>query len=241
MRKCEQALVRLTVGRRQLSLCRRVRLRVSESDVPNIVIRRLPLYARELGLLEAAGRAYVSSKELGSRLDMAPAQIRKDLSYFGRFGKQGLGYDVRDLQAQLRGILGLNGRVHRMVLVGVGQLGRAVLDYSGFREQGFHVVRAFDSDPEVVGGVIADVQIADIAELPDYLAASPVQLAIVAVPADAARSVVETLVKGCVNAILSYAPIATAVPEGVQLRQIDPVMELQSMAYYLAQDERADD
>ena len=210
---------------------------MSESTVPNIVIRRLPLYARELGLLEAEGRAYISSKELGNRLDVTPAQIRKDLSYFGRFGRQGRGYDVGDLRQRLRRILGLDGRVQRMVLVGVGQLGRAVLDYAGFPMQGFHVVRAFDSDPEVIGRVIADVQVDDVADLPGYLERQPVALAIVTVPAAAARSVVETLVDGGVNAILSYAPIATAVPDGVHLRQIDPVMELQSMAYYIRQGE----
>lgn len=212
---------------------------MSEFEVPNIVIRRLPLYARELGLLEAEGRAYVSSEELGNRLDVMPAQIRKDLSYFGRFGKQGQGYDVRDLRRRLREILGLNGRQRPMVLVGVGQLGRAVLDYPGFPAQGFHVARAFDSDPAVIGSVIAGVPIEDIAGLPAYLSEHRTPLAIVAVPADAARGVVETLVAGGVNAILSYAPIAVAVPEGVQLRQIDPVMELQSMAYYLPSEDEA--
>ena len=210
---------------------------MSETIIPDIVVRRLPLYARELGLLESEGRAYISSQELGDRLDVTPAQIRKDLSYFGRFGTQGRGYDVGDLRQRLRRILGLDGRVQRMVLVGVGHLGRAVLGYPGFPIQGFHVVRAFDSDPDVVGRVIADVQIDHISELPTYLNRNPVALGIVAVPAEAARPVVETLVEGGVNAILSYAPIATTVPEGVHLRQIDPVMELQSMAYYIRQDE----
>ncbi len=209
---------------------------MSEPIVPDIVVRRLPLYARELGLLEGEGRTYISSKELGDRLDVTPAQIRKDLSYFGRFGTQGRGYDVVDLRRRLRQILGIDGRVQRMVLIGVGHLGRAVLGYPGFPLQGFHVVRAFDSDPGVIGRVIADVQIDDISELPSYLGRHRIALAIVAVPAAAARSVVETLVAGGVSAILSYAPIATAVPEGVYLRQIDPVMELQSMAYYIRRD-----
>ena len=126
-----------------------------------------------------------------------------------------------------------------MVLVGVGQLGRAVLDYPGFPAQGFHVVRAFDSDPDVIDSVIADVQIDDIAGLPAYLREHRTPLAIVAVPADAARSVIETLVAGGVNAILSYAPVAATVPDGVQLRQIDPVMELQSMAYHLHQNNQS--
>ena len=210
---------------------------MAETDVPDIVIRRLPLYARELGLLESEGRSYISSKELGDRLHVTPAQIRKDLSYFGRFGTQGRGYDVVDLRQRLRKILGLDGGVQQMVLVGVGHLGRAVLGYPGFPIQGFHVVRGFDSHPDVVGSVIEGVQIDHISDLPAYLQRHRVALAIVAVPAEAARSVVEQLVAGGVNAILSYAPVTTTVPSGVHLRQIDPVMELQSMAYYIQQDE----
>lgn len=202
-------------------------------DVPDIVIRRLPRYVRELGLLESEGQTRVSSRELGDRLDVTPAQIRRDLSYFGRFGKKGRGYDVGDLHQRLRQILGIDERIQPMVLVGVGHLGRAVLGYPGFPDQGFHVVRAFDSDLNVIGERIAGVQIDDIRELPTYLDQGPAALAIVAVPASAARSVVETLVAGGVNAILSYAPVATTVPEGVVLRQIDPVLELQSMAYYI--------
>ncbi len=206
---------------------------MSETEIPDIVIRRLPLYARELGLLAGEGRDFISSQELGQRLGVTPAQIRKDLSYFGRFGKRGRGYEVLGLRDRLRSILGLNGRVKEMVLVGVGQLGRAVLGYAGFRRGGFEVVRVFDSDPKQIGRDVESHRVADVVTLPEYLKRTRVSMGIVAVPAEAAPSVIDMLVSGGVRAILSYAPITTSVPPDVHLRQIDPVMELESMAYYL--------
>ena len=202
-------------------------------EVPDIVVRRLPLYARELGLIIEEGHEFVSSQELGRRLDMTPAQIRKDFANFGRMGRQGRGYDARALHRHLRGLLGLEGPEQAMVLVGVGQLGGAVLRYGGFPEQGFRVVRGFDSDKRQVGRKIEDVEISHIDELPQFLAKNDVRIGIVAVPGRQAQSVIETLVTGGVQAILSYAPITTTVPEGILLRRIDPVMELQGMAFYL--------
>ncbi len=206
---------------------------MTEPIIPDIVIRRLPLYARELGILASEGRDYTSSQELGDRLGVTPAQIRKDLSYFGRFGKRGRGYDVIALHERIRSILGLNGRVKEMVLVGVGQLGRAVLGYRGFVAGGFDVVRAFDSDPDLIGRIIGRHRVEDVSQLPEYLRKSRVAMGIVAVPSSVAPSVISTLVEGGVRAILSYAPVSMAVPTGVQLRQIDPVMVLESMSYYL--------
>lgn len=206
---------------------------MSEIEIPDIVIRRLPLYARELGLLASEGRDFISSQELGRRLGVTPAQIRKDLSYFGRFGKRGRGYEVLSLRERLRSILGLNGRVKEMVLVGVGQLGRAVLGYGGFQLGGFEVVRVFDSDPSQIGRKIDSYRVDDVSTLSEYLQKTRVSMGIVAVPAEAAPSVIDTLIDGGVRAILSYAPVTMSVPQGVRLRQIDPVMELESMAYYL--------
>ena len=206
---------------------------MNEIEIPDIVIRRLPLYARELGILAGEGCEFISSQELGYRLGVTPAQIRKDLSYFGRFGKRGRGYEVIALRDRLRSILGLNGRVKEMVLVGVGQLGSAVLGYGGFRRGGFEVVRVFDSDPNQIGRKVHNHRVDDVTTLPEYLRKTRVAMGIVAVPADAALSVIDTLVEGGVRAILSYAPVTKSVPSGVRLRQIDPVMELESMAYYL--------
>jgi redox-sensing transcriptional repressor len=201
-------------------------------EIPEVVIERLPIYARAVQRLAEAGREVVSSQELGDQLGVTPAQIRKDLSYFGRFGKQGRGYNVQRLHEELRQILGLDRR-WTMALVGVGHLGKAILHYGGFAPQGFHVVAAFDSDPETIGQEIAGLQVQDVRDLGTSLAANPVDIGIVAVPAERAREMVKLLVDSGVRAILNYAPIAMQVPAGVHIRPIDPVLALQSMTFYV--------
>jgi len=204
-------------------------------EIPEVVIDRLPLYARALAGLEARGREVVSSQELAQHVfgDIkGAAQIRKDLSYFGRFGKQGRGYNVRRLLEELRQILGLD-RHWRMALVGVGRLGRAILGYEGFAPQGFRIAEAFDADPAVVGTRVDGLVIKHTDELEKVLAASPVDVGIVAVPAESAQKVIDALVRCGVSAILDYAPSAGHVPRGVQMKRIDPVLSLQSMTYYL--------
>jgi redox-sensing transcriptional repressor len=205
-------------------------------QIPPVVIDRLPLYARALASLEAQGREVVSSQELGALLGVTPAQIRKDLSYFGRFGKQGRGYNVLKLLDELRRILGLN-RQWRMVLVGTGRLGRAILGYQGFSPQGFRIVEAFDSDGSMIGKKLDGLVVHDTAELENVLRDTRVDIGIVAVPAETAQKVIDALVRSGVRAILNYAPIAAQVPKSVQIRRVDPVLALQGMTYYLkAQD-----
>lgn len=201
-------------------------------EIPDVVISRLPVYARALTLLQNQGRDVVSSQELGQELGVTPAQIRKDLSYFGRFGKQGRGYDVRQLLERLRHILGMD-REWRLALVGVGRLGQAILGYGGFSPQGYRVVRAFDSDPDQIGRVQSGVMVEDVRNLETSLRAQPVDIGIVAVPAHAAQHVIDVLVAGGVRSILNYAPMVGRVPPGVRLQPIDPVLQLQSMTYYL--------
>ena len=197
-----------------------------------MVVERLPLYARALALLQYEGQEVVSSAELGERLRVTPAQIRKDLSYFGRFGKQGRGYNVSKLLRELRLILGLD-RQWRMALIGVGELGRAILEYGGFAPQGFRIVQAFDVNPDVVGKELGSLVIKDVSELEQTLAAEPVDIGIVAVPAQAAQQVIDALVRCGVKAILNYAPIPVRKPPAVEVRPVDPVLQLQRMAYYL--------
>jgi redox-sensing transcriptional repressor len=201
-------------------------------EIPTVVIDRLPLYARALSSLEAEGREVVSSQELGVRLAVTPAQIRKDLSYFGRFGKQGRGYNVRRLLGELRQILGLE-RQWKMALVGVGRLGRAILGYQGFIPQGFHIVAAFDVDPKTVGRTVGGLTVKPVEKLEKTLAADQIDIGIVAVPADHAQKVIDCLIRCGVRAILTYAPVSAQVPDGVQIRRIDPVLTLQGMTYYL--------
>jgi redox-sensing transcriptional repressor len=208
-------------------------------EIPPVVIDRLPIYARALSALEAEAREVVSSQELGTRLGVTPAQIRKDLSYFGRFGKQGRGYNVRKLLDELHRILGLD-RQWLMALVGVGKLGRAILSYEGFSPQGFRIVEAFDADQERIGQRLDGLTINDVGDLETILLENPVDVGIVAVPAEIAQDVIDTLVKCGVRAILNYAPIAAQVPKGVYLKRIEPVLALQSMTYYLKSAPRPD-
>ncbi|MCY3919188.1 MAG: redox-sensing transcriptional repressor Rex [Chloroflexi bacterium] len=205
------------------------------NEIPEVVINRLPVYVRALALLALEGRRVVSSRELGGELGVTPAQIRKDLSYFGRFGKQGRGYNVGHLLDTLRSILGLD-REWKMALVGAGRLGQAILGYGGFGPQGFHIVKAFDSAPGLIGRREGALIVEDVAHLGASLREEPVDIGIVAVPGEIAQEVIDVLVESGVHAVLNYAPIAVRVPAGVQLRQIDPVLSLQSMTYFLAQD-----
>ena len=200
--------------------------------VPEVVIDRLPVYARTLAELNRKGRQVVSSQELGDELGVTPAQIRKDLSYFGRFGKQGRGYNVQRLASELRRILGLD-QEWTMVLVGVGNLGRAILSYKGFTAEGFRIVAAFDTHSDTVGRTVGGIKVYNVKNLSPFLKNSPADIGIVAVSASAAQEVAEMLVSCGVKGILNYAPVALRVPAGTQLKNIEPVLALQSMTYYL--------
>jgi redox-sensing transcriptional repressor len=200
--------------------------------VPEVVVLRLPLYVRALTQLQREGSEVVSSQQLGIRLQMTPAQIRKDLSYFGRFGKQGRGYDIHFLLAELEDILGLTREWHAC-LIGVGQLGRAIINYTGFAPEGFAIVAAFDSNASRVGTEVGGLTVRPMSELNKTLSDAQITIGIVAVPAPQAQNVIDLLVGYGVRGILNYAPVAPYVPEGVVMRNIDPVLSLQSMTYYL--------
>lgn len=205
------------------------------AQVPEVVVLRLPLYVRALTQMRDDGTSVVSSQQLGSRLQMTPAQIRKDLSYFGRFGKQGRGYNVGFLLNELGQILGLD-RKWPACLIGVGRLGRAIINYPGFAPEGFHIVAAFDSDSEQVGETVGELTVMPMSRLRQTLQGERIAVAIVAVPAHQAQAVIDNLVECNVKGILNYAPIAPQVPMTVVLRNIDPVLSLQSMTYYLMDD-----
>jgi len=206
-------------------------------EIPEVVIDRLPLYYRFLTRMQRDGATVVSSQELGDALGITPAQIRKDLSYFGRFGKQGRGYSVQRLVDELQRILGLDRR-WRMVLVGVGHLGRAIASYRGFDPAGFDIIAAYDAHPDEVEQMPGDIPIRDVADLESDLAGQPVDIGIVAVPAEYAQGVIDVLVRCGVRAILNYAPRSVQVPAHVETRRIDPVLSLQSMTYHLRRNER---
>jgi redox-sensing transcriptional repressor len=200
--------------------------------IPEVVILRLPLYVRILTQLRDEGIDVVSSRELGERLNVTPAQIRKDLSYFGRFGKQGRGYNVNYLVGELRRVLGLD-RDWNAAVVGVGRLGRAIISYPGFAPEGFKVAAAFDADPSQVGRQVDVVTVRPMDDLGKVIAEQRIDIGIVAVPAAQAQPVINRLVECGIKAILNYAPIAPQVPNDVRVRNIDPVLGLQTMTYHL--------
>lgn len=200
--------------------------------IPEVVVNRLPIYGRALEFLADEGVSTISSLDLGRRLGVTPAQIRKDLSYFGEFGKQGTGYSVSFLLQEIRRILGLD-HDWRMALIGVGRLGRAIASYPDFREQGFQVVALFDEDPAKVGMTIDGLIVSSMSDLADRISELGITIAIVAVPASEGQRVIDLLVECGVTGILNYAPISVTVPPHVRVRDVDPVVALQSMAYYL--------
>lgn len=201
-------------------------------EVPEVVVLRLPLYVRALSQLMSESTDVVSSQQLGSLLQMTPAQIRKDLSYFGRFGKQGRGYDVRFLLQELQEILGLD-REWRACLVGVGRLGRAIINYPGFYRENFRIVAAFDGDIAQVGNTIGEFNVQPMSELAETVIDKKISIGIVAVPAQQAQSVIDVLIANDIKGILNYAPVAAKVPMNIVVRNIDPVLSLQSMTFYL--------
>lgn len=199
---------------------------------PDIVIGRLPLYLRALSQMAAEGKQITSSQELGGRLGMSPAQIRKDLSLFGEFGKQGTGYGVASLEDHLRRILKVD-QVWDVALVGVGNLGRAIAHYGGFVNRGFRIAALFDNDPAKIGTRISQLVIQDTARLGDEIRARKIRVAMVAVPASHAQEVTDQLVHAGIQVILCYAPTTVSVPPSVRVQYIDPVVHLQRMTHYL--------
>jgi len=201
-------------------------------DIPDIVIGRLPIYLRALSQLADEGHDITSSHELGQRLGISSAQIRKDLSHFGEFGKQGTGYQINHLLGQLKQILQVDHE-WAVALVGAGDLGHAIARYGGFLERGFRIVAVFDSSPEKIGRELNGMQILPADDLSTVISEQQVKIGMVAVPARYAQEVTDELVKAGVRAILNYAPITLVVPKGVHVQYIDPVAHLQRMTYYI--------
>jgi len=200
--------------------------------IPDIVIGRLPIYLRALHRMIQDDREYTSSHELGDRLGISSAQIRKDLSHFGEFGKQGTGYNIAYLYEQIRHILKVDLE-WPMAVVGVGNLGHAVAHYRGFKARGFRVAALFDADPAKVGESINGMSVLPMDHLDSEIRRQAIKIAMIAVPAETAQTVADQLIEAGVKALLNYAPITLAVPPGVHVQYIDPVAHLQHMTFYL--------
>ncbi|HVF25573.1 MAG TPA: redox-sensing transcriptional repressor Rex [Anaerolineales bacterium] len=205
---------------------------MNAEKIPDIIIGRLPVYLRALQRLADKDIHTTSSQELGEIVGISAAQIRKDISQFGEFGKQGTGYAIPFLIEKLQDILKVD-RVWEVVIVGMGDIGHALAHYQGFANRGFHVKMVFDNDPKKIGQKIGEFEVFDTALIAEKIKQHKIKLAMITVPASGAQEVSDQLVKAGVKAILNYAPISLNVPEDVKVQYIDPVTHLQRMTYYL--------
>jgi redox-sensing transcriptional repressor len=209
---------------------------VEKNKISESTVRRLSLYLRFLQEAHAGGQETISSEQLAERGGTTSAQVRKDLSSFGSFGKRGLGYSVGELLREIEGILGLH-RQWRVALVGAGKIGSALISYRNFQRRGFEICAVFDADPEKVGQPWGAQAILPDEELERVLREESIDVVIVAVPADAAQSVVERVVASGVRAILNFAPVRLRVPDHVALRNVDMVMEMEGLTFALSSGE----
>lgn len=205
-----------------------------KEGIPRGVISRLPKYHRYLSELSQEVEK-ISSAELGKALNMTAAQIRSDLSYFGSFGLQGYGYRVDELKKHIESILGLDREYH-LVLIGAGNLGRALVSYANFRRRGFFIKAIFDADPEVIGGEAAGMQIQSIDTLEDYISKNQCDIAVMTTPKDVSQAICDRLVKLGVKAIWNFSPIHLRVPDDVIVEHIHLTDSLLQLSFQLSQE-----
>ncbi|MEJ5202430.1 MAG: redox-sensing transcriptional repressor Rex [Anaerolineales bacterium] len=201
--------------------------------IPDIVVSRLPQYLQALNLMKLEGKQTTSSQELGERLGFSAAQVRKDLSQFGEFGKQGTGYSISYLSKQLQSILNID-RIWDIVLVGAGDLGHAIANYQGFTNRGFRIALILDNDPQKIGDKIGQLEIQDFALARELIRKAGIEIAMLTVPASVAQTVAEEVVQAGIKAILNYAPTPLKLPPNILVQYLDPLIQLQHMTYYLA-------
>ncbi|MDP1713955.1 MAG: redox-sensing transcriptional repressor Rex [Anaerolineales bacterium] len=205
---------------------------MNAEKIPDIIIGRLPVYLRALQRMADNGLKTTSSQELGEHVGISAAQIRKDISQFGEFGKQGTGYSIAYLLDKLREILKVD-RIWDVALVGAGDMGHALANYPGFQNRGFRIVAIFDNSDEKIGQIIGDFVVQDADKMAESIKAANIKVAMLTVPATAAQSAADKLIQAGVRAILNYAPINLNVPNNVKVQYIDPATHLQRMTYYL--------
>lgn len=205
--------------------------------IADSTVRRLAIYLRFLEEFQQQGKTTISSDALASRAGTTSAQVRKDLSFFGSFGKRGLGYDVDALAGRLKGILGLGHR-YRVMIVGAGRMAAALVQYTGFPARGFEIVAVVDRDPARIGTRLGEGLVEDVAELERIVARESVEIAILVTPADPAQGLVDRLVAAGVTAILNFAPVQLQVPEGVDVKNVNLAVELETLSYALSHREQ---
>jgi len=205
---------------------------MNAEKIPDIIITRLPVYLRALQRMADHGIRTTSSQELGKHVGISAAQIRKDISQFGEFGKQGTGYSIPYLLDKLREILKVD-RLWDVIIVGAGDMGHALARYQGFVDRGFNVVMIFDNDKHKIGHKIGHLVVEDTADLLERVKSSGIKIAMLTIPATVAQDITDKLVEAGIQAILNYAPISLNVPDDVKVQYIDPATHLQRMTYYL--------
>ena len=211
-------------------------MEMKNKKASDATVTRLSRYYRSLVNMETRGITICSSKDLARRDGVSPAQVRKDLSCFGQFGTRGQGYPVAELREAISRILGLY-RTWNVALVGVGYLGVSLLAYREFKAQGFHIVAAFDNDPEKIGKKRRNVTIRDIRTLPRAVKKLNIEMAMVTVPKDAAQAVIDLLVRSGLKMILNFAPVSLRAPAGVMIRNVNIAIELEALSYHLVSGE----
>ncbi len=209
---------------------------IPSRTIPEACVSRLSWYMREVQALRTRGAEFVSSRWLGKHLGLTDAQVRRDLSYFGQFGTSGRGYEVSRLHDRLRSILGIADRTWNLALVGVGNLGLALLAHGAFRERGFQFKLALDVDAQKIGRRIQDLTIAPVADLARLAKQHAIQVGVITVPVPAAQGVCGQLVEGGVRSILNFAPVRLEVPASVRVRTVDLAVELEGLAFHLARE-----
>lgn len=205
-------------------------------SIPEETIKRLPLYLRYLNFMVEGGKENITSKDLAEQLNLNPGQIRRDLSWFGEFGTQGVGYDTKRLVKEIRSILNLNMK-WAIALVGIGNIGQALLNYPGFAKQGLEMQLAFDNNSKLIGKKIGGVTIEDVANLERRVKEKGIKLGIIAVPFSSAQTIAESLVSGGVKGILNFAPRLLHLPDEVKVNYVDIAVELGHLVYCVGSEE----
>lgn len=204
-----------------------------DKAIPNIVIGRLPIYLRALNRMTSEGRQVASSQELGERLGISAAQIRKDLSQFGEFGKQGTGYNIEFLSSKLKEILNVDTSWD-VIIVGAGDMGHALATYSGFDERGFNIKYIFDNNPNKIGMMFDSYEILDSANMAKVISREKIKIAMIVVPVSDAQKVAEELVEAGISGIVNYAPVNLNLDASVNIQYVDPAIQLQRMTYHFS-------
>lgn len=201
-----------------------------KSRVSDAVVRRLPMYYRHLRELEKAGVVRISSQELGERMNLTASQIRQDINCFGGFGQQGYGYHVTNLKERIGAILGLQHAYH-VIVIGAGNIGRAIANYAGFEREGFHIQAMFDVSSALVGVDVHGILVQPMEKLEGWLSAHAVDIAVLAVPAAVAQPIADALVAGGVRGIWNFAPVDLTLPEGVAVNNVHLSDSLHILSY----------